>query len=289
MSVAITKIYFGNDEKLTFSGSKAVLATAQQFKSGDKTDLTLKPGEVIELQDNFFQLDESLWLCPVTDKKVLKQLAKSIKNSSTGEAYEYINLKIASLEELTTYVNGYKAWLAKYEVEQKEWEKYETKWKHEEKEQQVQLLEERKQKLAEMSLTFSADLRNAGGKVVEAINLLPEYAAKIWTKNGEMRIYLSNVSYASSKDAGYIKILPSGEVERVFVERYVLDNLRDLLSRLDITITRNNINKQYRSPEEIKEAIKAGQEVSADEVDAALDQMYGKGNWEQWDREDFEG
>lgn len=224
-------------------------------------------------------------------KKELKARAKIAKQSDFPE---YIHLSIASIEEIISYLEKYEIWLQKASeraAQNKEIELF--------KQQSAQVEAEKivKNRLAtiaqlERELERPLPLSEVGEKVASYLNQIQGYRASTWNKNGEMRIYLKDVSYINPKNAGYIKVDSEGEIKTYFT-RAIAAELVAVIERLQqiIRVASNDLIavSKSRTPDQIQAAIKAGVEVSYQEISHALDAMYGRGGWDDRDREDFEG
>lgn len=223
-----------------------------------------------------------------------KELKQQIKAAREAGFQKYISLTIASEDDMRQYLAEYEVWLSKAgEREQIEAQVEEARQQIAlEKTQQQE--QERQSVIAavEKKLSASLPLSVVGEQVCAYLNTLADYSASTWSKNGEMRIYLKDISYTNPKDAGYVRVSPDGEIKTNFI-RSVSEELHSAIAKLKslIKISQNDLTAtpRRRSPDEIKAAITAGENVDYEEIAGALDAIYGKGKWDDRDREDFEG
>lgn len=112
--------------------------------------------------------------------------------------------------------------------------------------------------------------------------------AKVWAKGDKVRVYLSH----RGKDYGFIEIQKNG------IDWNLTGYGNNAYGR-EIRAAAEGV--EISEPQEIIPGVRRLTESEADSIankdkkdhrnntERALDAMYGRGNWDRWDREDYEG
>lgn len=251
--------------------------------------------ELIDAENKLNQLEtkamQSQYNLEGKSKKELKELAKEAKDSGFPE---YIHLGIANETTLVQYLNKYYSWIDKSserEQQQKLWENQQQQRKQVEQLQynqnKLQQIESIKKKLENETL-----LSSSGDLIKNLIELSSDYRASVWSKNGEMRIYLKDTSYTNPKDAGFILVSLEKGITTYFSRSISIDlekTIQEAKALLNVSINDLVAHVKYRNPDQVKAAIAQGENVSGEEIINSLDVLYGVGGWDSRDREDFEG
>jgi hypothetical protein len=181
-------------------------------------------------------------------KKELKAKAKILKESGCPG---YIHLGCASVEELQNYLEKYKDWNPEPEtIPSPETE----------------------------PATIEPDLEKVSNaktlsQLGEAIACLEgkgdwkDWGMSLWTKNGECRVYMTDVSYRNPKKRGFYLIKEDGSAEELSIPNCRFPNLPPL------PVVENDLVATPKlSPE--------GRAIRS------LDAQFGKDGWNQFDYED---
>lgn len=220
------------------------------------------------------------------NKKELKAFVKTIRNTFPSNIY--INLSIDSEEKLREYIAAYYEWQERANERETQERKINEKIKMEEELEENQRLEKIKIALNEIVSYQDKPIAMSiiGKKIADLINLYPNFETNTWSKNGEMRIYVNDLSM-TRRNRGFMIIKDKINFSNLncnFEHEGVLRSL--VFSNLENDLIKTT---KLRTPDEIQEAIKFGENVADLEIESALDRIYGKGKWDRWDREDFEG
>lgn len=184
-------------------------------------------------------------------KKELKKRINAIRES--GCPY-HINLTISSIEEMEAWLEKASGWKPVFS------EPEESKAESESESIEPILAKIRQSKTLKELGEAIASLSGKG--------VYKNWELKYWDKNGECRIYLTDISYANPKDRGYYKIHPDGRKERFSRGN---DNFPGLPTGLPATT--NNIQ--------------AAPKLSATgRAIASLNRQFGVNGWNQFDLED---
>lgn len=219
-------------------------------------------------------------------KKDLKSYASNIKKTNPNFP-EYIHITTADEQKLRQYIQAYWEWekeaLARASEELAEQEQEKLDRKH----QEATRLESVKTAIINLTQLQSEPIKLSvlGDAIAKFIEIEPNITATTWTKNGEMRIYISDQSMSRSR-RGFITVTEKINSRNLDARLENLGFLESLQFQIEDDLT---ATPRRRSPEQIQEAIKAGENVSPEEIESAMNSMLGEGNWDQWDREDFEG
>jgi hypothetical protein len=131
-------------------------------------------------------------------KKQLKALCKELKEKG---APGYISLSIASLDQLKEYYESNKNWSPRAEPEP-----------------EPEIKEIRSAQPILDKIPQQTHLSKLG-KVLSELSGLGEWKhweIKLWTKNGQCRLYLTDISYRNPKDRGYALVSSEGKVSYHF-------------------------------------------------------------------------
>lgn len=126
-------------------------------------------------------------------KKELKAKAKEIKAKGCPG---YINLSIASVEELQNYISKWENWSPEEPVEEIDLETPVT--------------------AADFTAINNAKTLSELGRAIAALagtGDWKDWEMSLWTKNGECRVYMKDCSYMNPKDRGYYLIKENGGIE----------------------------------------------------------------------------
>lgn len=113
--------------------------------------------------------------------------------------------------------------------------------------------------------------------------------SKVWAKSNKVRVYLSH----RGKDYGFVEITANGVDWNLtsYANNAYGSAIRDSVEGIQILEPQEVIPGTRRLTESEAQLL-AAQSSSADnrsDTEKALDAMYGKGGWDRWDREDYEG
>jgi hypothetical protein len=111
--------------------------------------------------------------------------------------------------------------------------------------------------------------------------------AKVWSKSGKVRVYLSH----RGKDYGYVSVTNEGLEYALtgYGNNTYGSEIREAAEGVNIIPDHHEMGVGQRlSPEQADILARQKQEYR-DDTTKALDAMYGRGGWDDRDREDYEG
>lgn len=109
---------------------------------------------------------------------------------------------------------------------------------------------------------------------------------KVWEKGGKVRVYLSN----RGKDYGFIEITDKVEFALTgYANNAYGSDIRKSAEGIEINEPLALIGGVRRLTTEEADLLAVTHQPKSNNTEHALNAMYGKGGWDQWDREDYEG
>jgi len=109
---------------------------------------------------------------------------------------------------------------------------------------------------------------------------------KVWEKGGKVRVYLSH----RGKDYGFIEVTTKGIEFSLtgYANNAYGRTIRESVEGIKINEPSAIIGDVRRLTTQEADALAAASSRQ-DNTERALNAMYGKGGWDRWDREDYEG
>lgn len=112
--------------------------------------------------------------------------------------------------------------------------------------------------------------------------------AKVWAKGEKVRVYLSH----KGKDYGFVEIKKDGVDWSLtsYGNNTYGGEIRSIVKGIEINEPDSVIPGTRRlTADEVDALAAAPRKDHRDDTTKALDAMYGRGGWDRWDREDYEG
>lgn len=178
-----------------------------------------------------------------------KELRKQIKALREQGYTAYISLSIATIEQMEAYLEEAKDWTPPEPYEEEE-----------------EILETPP---ADFSRINQATKLSELGSAIAGLAGTGDWAdweMKLWTKNGECRIYMKDCSYANPKERGYMQIRPDGSATH-YCSRGKFPTLPPL-------------------PQVENDLQPAAAQTPEQRAIANLNHQFGAGNWSQTDFDD---
>jgi hypothetical protein len=123
-------------------------------------------------------------------------------------------------------------------------------------------------------------------QLAEKISQSVDCTAQVWAKGDKVRVYLSH----RSKAYGFLEVTLKG-IEwglSSYAKNTYGKAIRDAIGGVDIVPeTVSGVRKLTDS--EVEKRIAEPRRNPVESTEKALDRIYGTGNWDEWDREDYEG
>ncbi|MEY3303742.1 MAG: hypothetical protein RLZZ139_2115 [Cyanobacteriota bacterium] len=110
---------------------------------------------------------------------------------------------------------------------------------------------------------------------------------KIWEKGGKVRVYLSH----RGKDYGFVEITAKGVEFALtgYANNAYGSDIRNSAEGIEINEPSAVVGDVRRLTSEEADQLAATSRGKANDTERALNAMYGRGGWDRWDREDYEG
>lgn len=117
------------------------------------------------------------------------------------------------------------------------------------------------------------------------------YSVTVWEKGGKVRCYLKDLGYTNKQDRGFFAFNSDGTPHWAGLERgtgHAIEVIKSVLADLEVLPDSDSLLPQRISQEEA-DKLASRPRHRQESAEKALDRIYGKGNWDKWDREDYEG
>lgn len=110
---------------------------------------------------------------------------------------------------------------------------------------------------------------------------------KVWDKSGKVRVYLSH----RGKDYGFVEVTAQGLEFALtgYANNAYGSDIRKSAEGIEINEPSAVVGDVRRLTTQEADQLAASRSPKADNTERALNAMYGKGGWDRWDREDYEG
>lgn len=112
--------------------------------------------------------------------------------------------------------------------------------------------------------------------------------AKVWAKNDKVRVYLSH----RGKDYGFVAVVNNGIEWSLtgYAKNTYGSAIRKAVEGIEISEPQEVVPKVRRLTQSEADALASSpRKDHRGDTEKALDAMYGRGGWDRWDREDYEG
>jgi len=110
---------------------------------------------------------------------------------------------------------------------------------------------------------------------------------KVWEKGGKVRVYLSH----RGKDYGFVEVTDQGLEFALtgYGNNAYGSDIRKSAEGIKINEPPAVIGDVRRLTTEEADQLAASRNPKTNDTERALNAMYGRGGWDRWDREDYEG
>jgi hypothetical protein len=125
-------------------------------------------------------------------------------------------------------------------------------------------------------------------ELAEKIASSLDCTAKVWSKGGKVRVYLSH----RGKEYGFVSVNADGVEFSLtgYASNAYGSTIRDAATGIVVDEPNEVIPGVRRlTQSEVDAALSAPRRDHEDDTEKALNAMYGRGGWDRWDREDYEG
>lgn len=120
-------------------------------------------------------------------------------------------------------------------------------------------------------------------KIADAVDC----TAKVWEKDGKIRVYLSH----RGKDYGHVAVTVKGAEFALtgYANNCYGRVIREAIEGIEITEPQEIASGIRRLTTQEADQLASTRQPKLGNTERALNAMYGAGGWDRWDREDYEG